>query len=199
MIECGMKIILSIVITISLAVSTTDSIAEDRMLVSFDKAGTAAAWRTVNDGVMGGRSSGRAKVNSEKNLEFFGDLSLENNGGFASVRGKTPRVDLKSSETIVLRIKGDGREYNFNLYTQADLGGYAYRMAFKTVRNKWVEVRMPVNKFVATWRGRVYPNERLDPGRVAGMGILLGDKRPGSFSLQVDWIKASPAVKLKTK
>lgn len=192
-----MKAKLVICIALSIFAWPAGLQAAERVLVSFDVPATAAAWRTVNDGVMGGRSSGRAKVNPEKNLEFFGNLSLENNGGFASVRGKTPKVNLKSDESIVLRVKGDGREYNFNLYTQPDLGGYAFRMSFKTVRDKWVEVRMPVKKFTATWRGRVYPNERLDPGRVAGMGILLGDKRPGSFSLQVDWIKASTPSKLK--
>jgi len=39
----------------------------------------------VNDGVMGGVSDGRFRVTERQTLEFYGTLSLENNGGFASV------------------------------------------------------------------------------------------------------------------
>ena len=164
---------------------------KDRMLFSFDKAEGAKSWQTVNDGVMGGRSVGRFKLNADKKLEFFGNLSLENNGGFASVRAKGAKLRLEKGESIVVRVRGDGREYNFNLYAQRNLGGYSYRQSFKTKKDEWIEVRLPVDKFVATWRGRVFPNEKFDPRKVTGLGILLGDKKPGPFKLEVDWIKAS--------
>jgi hypothetical protein len=50
-----------------------------------------------------------------------------------------------------------------------------------------------MEKFVATWRGRVFPNEKFDPSNVTGMGIQLSDKKPGPFKLEVDWIKVKPA------
>ena len=61
--------------------------ADDTPIVLFDFAGADAAkdWQTVNDGVMGGVSEGKFKITDAKTLEFFGNLSLENNGGFASV------------------------------------------------------------------------------------------------------------------
>ena len=164
---------------------------KDRMLFSFDKAEAAKSWQTVNDGVMGGRSVGRFKLNADKKLEFFGTLSLENNGGFASVRARGAKLGLEKGDSIVVRVRGDGREYNFNLYAQRNLGGYSYRQSFKTKKGEWIEVRLPVDKFVATWRGRVFPNEKLDPSKVAGLGILLGDKKPGPFKLEIDWIKVS--------
>ena len=43
-------------------------------------------WTIVNDGVMGGVSDGRFRITADQTMEFFGTLSLENNGGFASVR-----------------------------------------------------------------------------------------------------------------
>ena len=164
---------------------------KDRMLFSFDKAEAAKSWQTVNDGVMGGRSVGRFKLNEDKKLEFFGTLSLENNGGFASVRARGAKLGLEKGDSIVARVRGDGREYNFNLYAQRNLGGYSYRQSFKTKKGEWIEVSLPVDKFVATWRGRVFPNEKLDPSKVTGLGILLGDKKAGPFKLEVDWIKAS--------
>ena len=137
-----------------LALLSLKANAEDRVLFSFDQPESAKPWQTVNDGVMGGRSVGRFRINDDKKMEFFGTLSLENNGGFASVRARGGNLALKKDDVIVARVKGDGREYKFNVYAQRNLGGYSYRQSFKTEKGKWIEVELPVNKFVTTWRGR---------------------------------------------
>ena len=66
----------------------TTVMADDRLKPLFDFAEAVAAkdWQTVNDGVMGGVSDGKFKITDAKTMEFFGNLSLANNGGFASVR-----------------------------------------------------------------------------------------------------------------
>ena len=51
-----------------------------------------------------------------------------------------------------------------------------------------------MDKFVATWRGRVFPTEKLDPSKVTGLGFLLGDKKAGPFKLEVEWIKVIRAA-----
>ena len=43
-------------------------------------------WIIVNDNVMGGISNSSLSLNNENNLVFNGNVSLDNNGGFASVR-----------------------------------------------------------------------------------------------------------------
>ena len=96
---------------------------------------------------------------------------------------------MQSGDTVVLRVRGDGRTYNFNVYTQRNMGGYSYRQSFATVNGKWVDVELPVDKFVATWRGRSFRNEALNPSAIAGLGILLGDKKPGGFKLEVESIR----------
>ena len=126
--------------TFLLAASTLAIHADDRILFTFDKPDSATPWQTINDGVMGGRSDGRVRVNDNKNLEFFGRLSLENNGGFASVRAKSGNVTIKNDDSIVARVKGDGREYNMNLYAQPRLDGISYRQSFKTRKDEWMEV-----------------------------------------------------------
>lgn len=161
----------------------------DRVLFKFDKPESGKPWQTVNDGVMGGRSDGRFKINDDKKMEFFGVLSLENNGGFASVRARGAKLDLQKGDSIIARVRGDGREYNFNLYVPRSFGGFSYRQSFKTKKGEWIDVRLPVEKFVATFRGRVFPNEKLDPSKVSGLGILLGDKKGGPFKLEVESIK----------
>ena len=178
-------LLLSFVITWSPA----ENGERDRVLFDFDKPDAIRVWRPVNDGVMGGRSSGKVKINQYKNLEFYGNLSLENNGGFASVRASDDGLSMQSGDTVVLRVRGDGRTYNFNVYTQRNMGGYSYRQSFTTVNGKWVDVELPVDKFVATWRGRSFRNEALNPSAIAGLGILLGDKKPGGFKLEVESIR----------
>ena len=74
-------------------------------------------WNIVNDTVMGGRSSSRWFSNSPSTFEGF--LALQNNGGFASVRHDLEKIDLSSTEDIYMKIKGDGRKYQFRIRSQA--------------------------------------------------------------------------------
>ena len=162
---------------------------EDRTLFSFEKPASAKQWRPVNDGVMGGRSEGRVKINEDQKMEFFGTLSLENNGGFASVRSMPRDMSLQKGDTIVARIRGDGREYSLNLYVPRRRTAFSYRAFFKTKKEEWIEVRIPLDKFEATSFGNVVRDQPLQPSEVNGLGILLGDKNAGPFKLEVDWIK----------
>ena len=181
-----------ILLALMLASSTLMAEDQDRVLFSFDDPEAARTWQTVNDGVMGGRSDGRFTINEDKKMEFFGTLSLENNGGFASVRTRPTKLDLKKGDSLVLRVRGDGREYSFNLYVPRPLIAFSYRADFKTKKDEWLEVELPLEKFVATSFGRVVQNQPLDASEVNGLGILLGDKKAGPFKLEVDWIKVRP-------
>ena len=171
--------------------STLMAADEDRMLFDFSKPDSAKQWQTVNDGVMGGISDGRFKITEDKTMEFYGTLSLENNGGFASVRSRPTKPNLKAGNSIAVRVRGDGRQYNLNLYVSRDSGRYSFRQTFKTKKGDWIEVSFPVDKFVATWRGRVFPDQKLDPSKVNSVGFLLGDKKAGPFMLEVNWIKVT--------
>ena len=72
----------------------TTAMAEDALVPLFDftEVESAREWQSVNDGVMGGVSEGKFKIIDKKTMEFFGTLSLENNGGFASVRTRGKRL-----------------------------------------------------------------------------------------------------------
>jgi monofunctional biosynthetic peptidoglycan transglycosylase len=166
---------------------------ESQILFDFSKLDATKQWQTVNDGVMGGVSEGRFQITDNKTMEFFGTLSLKNNGGFASVRSKPTEVKLKAGDSVAARVRGDGREYRLNLYVRRDSGRYSFRQSFKTKKDEWIEVSLPVNKFVATWHGRVFPDQKLDPGKVNSVGFLLADKKAGPFKLEVDWIKVIEA------
>lgn len=175
---------------LSLLLLTTFANAEDipstRPLVDFQNPDAARQWQTVNDGVMGGRSDGRFRINEENHLEFFGNLSLENNGGFASVRSRNTALKLRSGDTIVIKVRGDGREYTLNLYTPKRRMAFSYRATFQTKNGEWSELRVPLSKFVATSFGRVVSNSPLRPDEVNGIGVLLGDKKAGPFKIEIE-------------
>jgi monofunctional biosynthetic peptidoglycan transglycosylase len=164
-----------------------------RVLFDFSAADANQQWQIVNDGVMGGRSTSRATMAAEGQMRFAGNLSLENNGGFASVRSKPGSLQLNSGDVIVLRVRGDGRKYTFNLYVPGRRTAFSFRTEFKTEADQWMEIRLPLDKFVATSFGRVVRGAMLDPREVNSVGILLGDKRAGPFQILIDSIKVQPA------
>ena len=168
-------------------------------LFQFSEVRDAEKWQIVDDGVMGGRSSSQASTvnmdsgnpaqNGNGVMRFAGNLSLENNGGFASVRSRpSGSLGLDPGETIVLRVKGDGRRYTFNLYTPDRRTAFSYQMQFNTKAGQWTEVKLPVDQFVAHSFGRPIPNMKLTPSQVQSVGILLGDKKQGPFEILIDWI-----------
>ena len=166
--------------------------ADDTPKVLFDFTGADAAkeWQTINDGVMGGVSDGKVKITDKKTLEFYGTLSLENNGGFASVRSKAKKLGLEKGDVLVVKVRGDGREYSMNLHVPRPLVAFSYRAAVKTKKDEWIEVKLPLEKFEATSFGRVVKDARpVDPAEVNALGFLLGDKKAGPFKLEVEWIK----------
>jgi len=172
--------------------------ADDTSKVLFDFAGTEAAkeWLTVNDGVMGGVSEGKFKITDQKTLEFFGTLSLENNGGFASVRTKAKKVGLEKGDTLVARVRGDGREYSMNLYLNKPLIAFSHQATVQTKKDEWIEVKVPLDNFEATSFGRpVKDAGAVKPEEVNALGFVLGDKKAGPFKMEIEWIKVVRAGK----
>ena len=169
--------------------STLMAAEEGRTLFEFQKPEVDKQWQTVNDGVMGGVSDGQFRITDQKTMEFFGTLSLENNGGFTSVRSRPKPLDLRTGDTIVARVRGDGREYTLNLYVPRRRVAFSYRATFKTKQGEWIEVRVPLDRFEATSFGRVVAGESLTPSEVNSLGILLGDKQAGPFRLEIEWLK----------
>ncbi|QDT96716.1 CIA30 family protein [Gimesia aquarii] len=169
---------------------------QPRVLFDFSKQEAGNQWQTVNDGVMGGISEGRFRISNEGILEFFGTLSLENNGGFASVRSRPKQLNLQVGDILLTRVKGDGRKYSLNLYLPIRRVAFSYRMEFKTEKDKWIELRFPLKDFVATSFGRTADNAgQVNAPQVNSIGFLLGDKKAGPFKLEVDWIKVEAALK----
>ncbi|HEX5305592.1 MAG TPA: CIA30 family protein [Dyella sp.] len=160
-----------------------------RMLMQFDHRPQEPRWIAVNDGVMGGRSTGGPAL-ADGLLEFSGMLSLANNGGFSSVRSVGSDFDLSDATAVVLRVRGDGRRYQLRLATDARHRGLtvSYGASFDTTAGEWIELRVPLASLEPSVRGTRLPGPPLDPSQVRELGLLIADKREGAFALAVDWI-----------
>ena len=141
---------------------------------------------------MGGVSDGNVRI-TEQNLEFYGTLSLENNGGFASVRSKAAKMDLSKYDGLVFKVRGDGRDYYLNVHVPSYQIAFSYRASFKTEKDKWTEVTIPFADLKATSFGRMVEKAKpLDASNVEAVGFLLADKKAGPFKLDLAWIKGTP-------
>ena len=158
---------------------------EEIMLEDFSE-NDLLSWNIVDDTVMGGRSRGSFKINNNVG-EFKGYLSLANNGGFSSVRAYYP-YDLIGISSITLRIKGDGRKYNFRVRTNKNSWA-SYSHSFSTESNTWQEITLNIQDFFPTYRGYNVQNvQRLSELLIREIGIMISDKNEGNFALMIDWI-----------
>ncbi len=161
-----------------------------KTLFDFSTATNTAAWQIVNDDVMGGISRSSFHLTNSMAV-FHGQVSLENSGGFASVRSLPAHHDLGGCDAFVIRVRGDGRSYRFTARTTRNFDSPIYQAAFKTRKGEWEEHRLPLKEFVPTFRGRALPDEPpLDLTKVTSVGFLISDKQTGPFRLEIEWIKA---------
>ena len=176
----------------ALPVSSLTLGAAENSVAEFDKSDSdSLSWRVVNDGVMGGLSKGDFGVSGEGILTFRGMLSLENNGGFSSIRTEKVKMDLSGADGLLVRAKGDGRTYQMRFATDARFRGMevSFMAEFRTKKGEWAEVKIPFTKFKGSFRGMKLKDEVFDPSKISRVGLLLADKNPGEFELNVDWIR----------
>ena len=145
-------------------------------------------WTRINDSVMGGLSESNLRV-VDKIAYFDGELSLKNNGGFASVRRSGP-ISLQSGNTpILLVVNGDGRRYQLRLRINDGFDGVAYVATFSSNRQKWQTLSFTEQDFVPQFRGRIVSSAPdLTFSDVKQIGFMLADKQSGSFQLAIKGI-----------
>lgn len=185
----------------SIATHNSDTLAgEKRMLTQgdstmqlfdFGDSTESNRWVAANDNVMGGVSTGLVSLTEDSCLLFSGSLSLENNGGFASIRTRPKDCVLGGYQGIRIRVKGDGRVYQFRIHVDDYFDAVAFKRDFQTTDDIWVEIDLPFASFVPTYRGRILENEKpLVAARIRQVGFLIADKSAGPFNLIVDKITA---------
>jgi hypothetical protein len=102
---------------------------------------------------------------------------------------------LSNFAGILLRVRGDGRRYTWRLETNARRRGrpVAYWADFYTDAGTWATVDIPFSRFIPRYRGTTLDGPELDPGKIAGMGLMIYDKLDGPFELRLASVHAYSA------
>jgi hypothetical protein len=175
-----------------LALTMNADAASEKLLFDFQATTNSPTWQVVNDDVMGGVSTSQFQRLTNGGAVFSGVVSMENNGGFASVRSSPVRENLNGTDAFVFRVRGDGRRYKFTVRTGSGFNAPNYQAELMTKRGEWEELRLALKDFVPMFRGRVLIDvPPLNLAKVTSLGFLISDKQEGSFKLEVAWIKAS--------
>lgn len=155
-------------------------------IYNFNKEASTAGWRIVDDGVMGGLSKGKLRVNSDGHGEYTGTVSIENNGGFSSLRYRFDAQEVSDKQTMVLRIKGDGKKYQFRVKDKTSQY-HSYIYTFET-SGKWETIKIPLADMYPSFRGRKLSIPNFNHSQIEEIAFLVGNKKAESFELLIDRI-----------
>ncbi|TKF71530.1 CIA30 family protein [Vibrio sp. F13] len=141
-------------------------------------------WTATNDDVMGGISTGEL-IYLDDMSRFRGELSLENNGGFSSVKRsiESPAHEIDSAELVFV---GDGRTYQLRFTTSKDGNRIQYKHDFDTIKGEQFSKVFHFNDFQAVFRGRLLSDApELKSRDIKQIGFLIADKEPSPFELDL--------------
>lgn len=156
------------------------------LLFDFSSSTNWSVWEIENDVVMGGNSTSELSKSKDGNAIFKGSFSLENDGGFASMQYHFEPKDIQGYKNAVLRLKGDGKEYQFRI--KANLKESAsYVFTFKT-SGDWQTIEIPLNKMEPVYRGNKLNQPNFDSTKLQEVRFMIGNGKEEDFRLEIDKI-----------
>ena len=158
-----------------------------QVIFDFSKDSDIRDWIVVDDVVMGGRSSGTFKVSEDGCGVFEGGISLENNGGFSSVRYRFDQINTTDYTKIKVRLKGDGKKYQLRIKDDAKIY-YSYISLFAT-SGEWQEIEVSMDEMYPSFRGRKLELPNFSRDSIEEITLLIANKKPETFQLIIDKIE----------
>jgi hypothetical protein len=155
-------------------------------IFEFSKQSNISSWRVVDDVVMGGVSSGNFEINEKGNGLFTGKISLDNNGGFSSLRYRFDKINVEKFSKVILKIKGDGKKYQFRVKDNSQ-NDYSYLQTFET-SNEWELVEINLSEMYPAFRGRNLEMSNFSSTEIEEITLLFGNKKEETFQLEISKI-----------
>ena len=157
-----------------------------RLLFDFSDPRAVDAWQAIDDRVMGGVSRSRLRTDPGGHAVFEGEVSLERNGGFASVRCTPGDRGLRGATLCVIEVRGSGQRFRLNLLTDDRFDSVNYQIGFQAPTQGWETQRLPLTDFRASFRGREVTNAPpLDPAAIRQVGLMIAERQTGPFMLAI--------------
>jgi len=157
-----------------------------KLLFDFANTDTVNGWAAIDDRVMGGISRSRLRHDPKGYAVFEGTVSLERNGGFASVRSSPGEQGQCDAQACLIELRGDNKQFKLNLLTDDGFDSLNYQASFAPSGNDWETHRLPLAAFRATFRGREVPDApALNPARIRQVGLMIAARQAGPFALDI--------------
>jgi NADH dehydrogenase [ubiquinone] 1 alpha subcomplex assembly factor 1 len=156
--------------------------------INFGNEKAGSEWMVINDAVMGGRTTAN-KSFTDSSLVLKGKLSLENNGGFSSMRANNSE-DLSQYKTINITYKSD-YDFDFRLELYRDYWMPNYKVALPKTQQQWVTKAYQLSEFSESIMGKNGKAKltNLQLQSVIRIGFITAEKRPENFDLEVKQIQ----------
>lgn len=157
------------------------------LIFDFNSSPDWSQWKIVNDVVMGGKSNSKISKSETGHAVFTGDVSLDNNGGFASMQYNFKPKAITGYTKAVIHLKGDGKQYQFrikaNVYDRA-----SFIHTFKT-SGQWQTIEIPLHTMIPTFRGNKLNQPNFNANQIQEVQFMIGNGRAESFRLEIDKIE----------
>ena len=158
---------------------------DSKLIYQFGHSAKADEWTIIDDVVMGGKSSGIFTVVDGMGV-FEGNISVENNGGFSSIRHKFAELTTKNYTKFIITLKGDGKDYQFRIkYKSTD---YHFYISQFSTSGAWEEVEFLLQDMYPSFRGRKLDQPNFCHDSIEELAFLIGNKKTEDFKLQIDKI-----------
>ena len=157
------------------------------LIFDFDLKSDLNNWKIVNDAVMGGKSQSKFYLNPDGFGTFEGSVSLENNGGFCSVKYVCEPIHLIDAKHICIRLKGDNKQYQFRVKPQ-QTDSHSYVFPFQTTTD-WQTIEIPISELYPAFRGQKLDLPNYNGSNLEEIAFLIGNKQEEPFRLLIDRIE----------
>ena len=160
------------------------------LMVDFGEKQEGSQWKVINDGVMGGLSKGKLLIKQETML-FQGNVSLDNYGGFTSMKSPFEKMDLSDFEKVKIRMTASGQTFSMTFETDETWFAPYFKAPLATISNEWQVIEVSLDQFKQYQLGQS-DGRAINKGDLANvfrLGIITSQKKAGTFELEVDYIR----------
>jgi len=152
-------------------------------LVDFKTGSDLDSWRIIDDVVMGGRSNSKIEISDDGHAVFHGQVSLENNGGFASARCQFDKIQVKTFDSVLIKLKGDKKRYQFRVKSDR-YDRHSYIAYFET-SGDWQTIELSLSNMYPSFRGMRLNMPNFPGETMEEIAFLIGNKQAESFKLEI--------------
>lgn len=162
----------------------------DNVKIDFGKNKDGRSWQVVNDGVMGGLSRGNTQL-TDNTILFKGTVSLDNNGGFSSLRSPYSNKELSKYTQVKVRYRSTGISLAMTLSVSRRWYVPNYKTSLSGTKGEWKTMTLLLKDFRKHYIGK--PMKELlseeDQSEIIRFGFITDEKKYGDFEFEIDYIE----------